>query len=98
VALSTSSSPLITSGTLARREWIAFPDTNHTINEVLSDADRVVVRLTMHATHRGEYQGISPTNRRIEFTAIVIYRIDGGKIAETWGEVDFARLIRQLRA
>ena len=49
-------------------------------------------------THRGEFEGIAPTGQRVEFTGIVIYRIAAGRIAESWAELDFLRLMRQLRS
>jgi predicted ester cyclase len=36
--------------------------------------------------------------RGVEFTALVMYRIRDGRIAESWGEIDFLRLLHQLRA
>ena len=37
------------------------------------------------------------TDRAVEFTGLVVYRIRDGKIAESRGEIDFLRLIRELR-
>jgi predicted ester cyclase len=76
----------------------AFPDTTHTIEEILAEGDKVVIRVTSRGTHRGEFQGIASTGRRIEFTGIVIYRIASNRIAESWGELDLLRLMRQLRS
>src|SRR5438552_17721743 len=47
----------------------AFPDTTHTIHDLIAKGDRVVARLTMNATHRGESAGIPATNRAVELTA-----------------------------
>lgn len=76
----------------------AFPDMQHFIDDILAEHDRVVLRVTSRGTHRGEFQGIAPTARRVEFTGIVIYRIAGDKIIESWGELDFLRLMRRLRS
>ena len=75
----------------------AFPDAQHSIDDLFADGDRVVLRATARGTHRGEFVGVAPTNRSVEFTAMVIYRIRDGKIAESWGELDFLRLMRQLK-
>jgi steroid delta-isomerase-like uncharacterized protein len=83
---------------LERAFRTAFPDTEHSIDDLIAEDDRVVLRTTAHGTHRGEFEGIARTNRRVEFTGLVMYRIEAGKIAESWGEIDFVRLIRQLRA
>lgn len=49
-------------------------------------------------SHRADFQGIARTDRQVEFTAMVIYRIQDDKIAESLGKIDFLRLMRQLRA
>lgn len=82
---------------LEREFRLAFPDTQHSIDEMIAENDRVVLRTTARATHCGEFQGIGRTDRKVEFTAMVIYRIQDGKIAESWGEIDFLRLMQQLR-
>ncbi len=64
----------------------SFPGLKHTIDEILAEDNRVVLRVTSRGTHRNEFQGVARTDRQVEFTAIVIYRIDGNKIAESWGE------------
>jgi predicted ester cyclase len=45
---------------------------------------------------RGLHGVVSVPTATIEFTALVIYRIHVGRIAESWGEIDFLRLPRQL--
>jgi predicted ester cyclase len=76
----------------------SFPDARHSIEEMLAEGNRVVVRVTSRATHLGEFQGIDATCRSVEFTSMVMYRMHDGRIAESWGEVDFLRLLRQLRS
>lgn len=48
-------------------------------------------------THLGAFEGIEPTGQSVEFTGLVVYRIQNGRIVESWGEIDFLRLIRELR-
>jgi predicted ester cyclase len=64
---------------------------------LIAEGDRVVLRTTARATHQGEFEGTPRTGRAVEFTGLVVYRIAGDKIAESWGEIDFLRLIRELR-
>ena len=48
--------------------------------------DKVVTRLTVHATHdRGELMGLAPSGRELTYRPVAIHRIEGGKIAEQWG-------------
>ncbi len=62
---------------------VAFPDVVRVIEDLVTGGDRVVARTTIRGTHRGEFQGIPPTGRSIQTTAIVIYRISDGRIAES---------------
>ena len=82
---------------LERQFSTAFPDAYHAIDDLIAEDDRVVLRTTARATHRGLFEGIAPTGRSVEFTGLVVYRIQDGKIAESWGEIDFLKLIRELR-
>ncbi len=75
----------------------AFPDAHHVVEDLIAEGDRVVLRTTASATHRAEFEGIARTDRAVEFTGLVVYRIRDGKIAESWGEIDFLRLMRELR-
>jgi predicted ester cyclase len=82
---------------LERQFCVAFPDLHHTVDDLIAEGDRVVLRTTARATHRGHFEGVDPTGRFVEFTGLVLYRIRDGRIAESWGEIDFLRLMRELR-
>ena len=82
---------------LERRFSAAFPDAHHGVDDLIAEGDRVVLRTTAHATHRWNFEGIAPTDRSVEFTGLVVYRIRNGQISESWGEIDFLRLIWELR-
>jgi predicted ester cyclase len=61
-------------------------------------ADKVVTRLIVHATHdRGERMGVAPTGRELTFMPIAIHRIEGVKIAEQWGGGTGLSELRALR-
>ena len=82
---------------LERQFCDAFPDAHHAIDDLVAEGDRVVLRTTARATHLGFFEGIDATGRGVEFTGLVVYRIENGRIAESWGEIDFLRLMRDLR-
>ncbi|MEJ7816409.1 MAG: ester cyclase [Rubrobacter sp.] len=65
-----------------------FPDLSITVEDVMAEGDRVAARITMRGTHRGEFQGITPTGKRVEVRAIDMFRISNGKIVEHWGHAD----------
>ena len=75
----------------------AFTDTIRSIDDVWGADDKVVLRITTRARHSGEFNGIPATGRNILMTGIVIYQFREGRIAESWGELDFAGLWRQLK-
>jgi steroid delta-isomerase-like uncharacterized protein len=68
-----------------------FPDLSITIEDVMAEGDRVAARVVMRGTHRGEFQGITPTGKRVEGRAIDMFRISNGKIMEHWGHADDPR-------
>jgi predicted ester cyclase len=75
-----------------------FPDVVSTIEDLIAEGDKVVARWRSRATHRGEYMGIPPTGKGVEFTGISVYRMEGGKIAESWVSEDQFGLMRQIGA
>jgi steroid delta-isomerase-like uncharacterized protein len=75
-----------------------FPDLESTIEDLIAERDKVVAHWRAHATHQGEYMGIPPTGNRVDFRGISIYRIEGGKIAESWSVSDLLGMMQQLGA
>jgi steroid delta-isomerase-like uncharacterized protein len=76
---------------------LAFPDFQTVIEDLIAEDDKVAARIRMTGTQRGEFMGIPPTGRRVEFTGIYIVRIQDGMIVEHWGQEDVASLMEQLR-
>jgi predicted ester cyclase len=68
----------------------------HRIDDIIAEGDKVVVRVTGEGVHSGELFGIPATNRPIKVTGITILRIEDGKIAERWVEVDMLGALQQL--
>jgi len=67
-----------------------------TIEDVIAEGDKVVVRWTNSGTHVGEFLGIPPTNKTFSIAGIDIYRLSGGKLAEHWHVVDVFGQLQQL--
>jgi steroid delta-isomerase-like uncharacterized protein len=78
----------------------AFPDSHHTIEDLIAEGEKVVTRFTWSGTHQREFEGIPPTGRRIRVPGIWIHRLERGRIVEgrDWGQVDWLALFRQLGA
>lgn len=73
-------------------------DGHWNVEEILSAADRVIVRWTGTGTHRGELMGLEPTGRNISVDAISVFRIADGRIAEEWTVWDALGLLQQVGA
>ena len=76
----------------------AFPDLEVTLTEVLAEGDKVVIWYTARGTHRGVFEGIPPTGKRVTWVGSDLLRIDGSRIAEGQFLDDSLGLLRQLRA
>jgi predicted ester cyclase len=60
-----------------------FSNRRFIVEEQVAEADKVVTRFTVHATHdRRELLGVAPTGGEATYKTIFIHRIVGGKIAE----------------
>ena len=76
----------------------AFPDIRVTAEDQIAEGDKVVSRLSVRGTHKGEFMGIPPTGKEITMTAIDMVRIASGKMVEHWEEVDMLGVMQQLGA
>jgi steroid delta-isomerase-like uncharacterized protein len=74
----------------------AFPDIVFTITDQVAEGDKVVTYWAAEGTHRGSFKGIPPTGRRFRMTAIDIDRIENGRVAECWSNMDELGLLQQL--
>ena len=74
----------------------AFPDMHSTLEDMFAEGDKVVQRFTVRGTHKGEWMGIPPTNKRMEIGGIAIHRLAGGKIVEDWANMDMLGAMQQL--
>ena len=76
----------------------AFPDLRMDVQDMIAEGDKVVAHVSVHGTHQGEFMGMPPTGNQIEITATDIFRLEGGKIAEHWGNSDTLGMVQQLGA
>ena len=76
----------------------AYPDDHHTIEDLIAEGDKVVVRLTHSGTHQGAFLGLPPTGKHITNTSIHIFRFADGQLVEAWANRDDLGLMQQLGA
>jgi steroid delta-isomerase-like uncharacterized protein len=75
-----------------------FPDIQWTLEETITEGDKVAARFTMRGTHRGTFLGIPPTGRTIAVQAMNFYRLTGGRFVEERGQPDLLGLLQQIGA
>jgi steroid delta-isomerase-like uncharacterized protein len=75
----------------------AFPDLQNTVEDMVAEGDKVVVRFRARGTHEGQTEAFGPpTGKRIDITGITIKRVSEGKIAEAWTNFDALGMMQQL--
>jgi predicted ester cyclase len=74
----------------------AFADRKVEIEDLIAAGDRVVARAVMHATHSGFLGDIAPTGRKVRLASTIIYRFEGGRVAEEWEIFDKLGMYQQL--
>jgi predicted ester cyclase len=78
----------------------AVPDRKVTVEDIIAEGDRVMVRCRMVGTNLGglPWAGVEPNGQRIDMQWISIYRIANGKVVETWAINEMIKLVQQLGA
>ena len=65
--------------------------------DVFSEGERVATRVRYAGVHSGVCMGVPATGRPVEFEALENFRVQGGKIVESWGywpDKEIERLLR----
>jgi steroid delta-isomerase-like uncharacterized protein len=76
----------------------AFPDLVITVEDTITQHDRVATRFTIAGTQTGPFAGVAPTGKRVLITGIAISRVANGRITEQWDQADMLGLLQQLGA
>jgi steroid delta-isomerase-like uncharacterized protein len=76
----------------------AFPGIEVSVDDAISEGDRVAARCTVRGRHEGDTLGFAATSRAVEFTGMTFARVRSGKIVEAWNNFDFMSMFQQLGA
>ena len=74
----------------------AFPDLRFESQQILTSGDHVIARTRLTGTHKGDFQGIAPTNNRIDIQSCVLSEIRNGKVIRNRVYSENAKLFQQL--
>jgi predicted ester cyclase len=74
----------------------AFPNISHFFSDFVAEGDKVVMRYGARGTQEGVFGEFPPSGKKMEATAMIIVRIEDGKMAEAWLEQDYYGMMMQL--
>ena len=74
----------------------AFPDLYYTVEDMIAEGDKVVIRFTGRGTHQGEFRGVAPTGKKMIYTGIVILGFIQGRLVDYWAVSDALGIFQQL--
>jgi len=74
----------------------AFPDLHFSVEEQITEGDKVLTRFDWTGTHQGAFIGIPPTERPVKVWGMVIDRLENGRIKDTRILMDMLGLMVQL--
>jgi len=73
-----------------------FPDLKITIEDILQDGNKVVVRSEISGTQREAFMGFPSKSRKMTIQAVDIHEFKDGNIVRTWHTEDWMTGFRQL--
>jgi steroid delta-isomerase-like uncharacterized protein len=76
--------------------YALFPDFSPTIEDIIAEGNKVVIRETCRGTNKGEFMGTPATGKEMTLPVTIIFRIADGKIAEAWEAYDMMSMMQQL--
>ncbi len=74
----------------------SFPDIHVTVEQTVTEGDRVAAFCRVTGTHTGGGLGMPPTGRAFSIHGMTMIRVADGRLAEGWNCYDFLGLFRQL--
>ncbi|HMY75591.1 MAG TPA: ester cyclase [Blastocatellia bacterium] len=74
----------------------AFPNYELFADEMIAEADKVVVCARFRGTHNGDLMGIAPTGKTVVLPFVAIYQVAGGQIVSFRLTFDQLDLLKQL--
>jgi predicted ester cyclase len=74
----------------------AFPDLQHTIEEMIAEGDTVMAHFSARGTHTGQWHTVAPTNKQIAYEGVTIAHVKNGKIMKHQTTWDTLGVLEQL--
>jgi predicted ester cyclase len=80
--------------------YLAFPGLRHEVQDIVSEGDRVAVRLLISGKHTGTLMlpsgHVPPTGKDLAIEAQNVFHVANGKVVEHWISMDMMTMLQQL--
>ena len=75
-----------------------FTGIHATVDDSVSEGDKLVLRWTVHMKHTGLGLGFAPTGEPVTLTGMALVHTRNGLIVEGWNALDLTAAVARLRA
>jgi predicted ester cyclase len=79
-----------------QEQWAALPDLAIFDVFTVASGDIVAARWQARGTSRGQFLGLGPTGRSLEYPGLSMFRVENGRIAEIWETRNTLGIMHQL--
>src|SRR3954463_13320749 len=70
----------------------AFPSYELRTEDLIAEGNLVALRATFYGTQTGAFFGVAPTGRTVSMSLMILYRVEGNKIVQSWMEMNSSAL------
>jgi steroid delta-isomerase-like uncharacterized protein len=74
----------------------AYPDLAFTVEDQIADGDKVASRWIARGTNTGTFMGMPPTGKQVTIQGMLIVRVAGSEMVESWVNFDALGMLQQL--
>jgi len=77
--------------------WVAgISDLRFTLEDMVGENEKLAVAWTISGTHKGEFMGVPPTNKKVTVDGITIHHFVNAKIMDSYASWDAWGMMQQL--
>jgi len=77
--------------------WVAgVSDLRFTLEDMVGENEKLAVAWTISGTHKGEFMGVPPTNKKVSVDGITIHHFVNAKIMDSYASWDAWGMMQQL--
>jgi len=80
----------------SERDSVAISERTNTIERIFADGDLVAAMISVEGKHTGNLYGIPATGKTFDITTTAIFRLEDGKITESWYMAEEGGLLMDL--